>query len=167
MRFLCFVGACALFAGCQEYEFEGVKQDTAVEPVPTLQEPDVPEPEPELVDTAITQPEPEPPVAVCSATPNPVAPPFESADWIGGRSYDPGGYDLIDYQWRLSSKPAGSAVTMPPSTGGTNREGFVPDLAGDYVGELIDGRASSTVLILDIDETSPTYLEVLARVVNQ
>lgn len=37
----------------------------------------------------------------------------------------------------------------------------------NYVGELIDGRASSTVLILDIDETSPTYLEVLARVVNQ
>ncbi|HJN75237.1 MAG TPA: hypothetical protein QGF58_15015 [Myxococcota bacterium] len=38
---------------------------------------------------------------------------------------------------------------------------------GNYVGEIIDGRVSSTVVILDVDETSPTYLEVLARVANQ
>ncbi len=37
----------------------------------------------------------------------------------------------------------------------------------NYVGEIVDGRASSSVLIVDIDPGSDTYLQVLARVVNQ
>jgi hypothetical protein len=99
-----------------------------------------PEPEPP-VDTA---PEPEPeipaepgvaPVAVCSATPNPVRPPFETATWLGRDSYSPSGKAITRAQWRLTSKPVGSAAVMP---GGDtiNRQGFVPDLAGVYKAEL-------------------------------
>jgi len=89
-------------------------------------------------------PEDELPVASCAVAPNPVAPPFESATWSGGGSYDPMGMAITDYDWRLTSTPGGSAVVMP--MGGATRAGFTPDLAGDYTGQLTvttsDGRVS-------------------------
>jgi hypothetical protein len=82
------------------------------------------------------EPPPDVPVAVCTVSPNPVTPPFEEARWDGRESYDPNGYEIVDYRWTLASQPQGSAVVMP---GGATavREGFVPDLAGDYVGRLV------------------------------
>ena len=38
---------------------------------------------------------------------------------------------------------------------------------GNYVGELIDNRVSSTVVFIDIDPESPTEHQVIARVVNE
>jgi len=98
------------------------------------------------VDTGtITPPEKDDPVAVCSVDPNPVHPPFESATWYGEDSYDPEGGTITDFTWTLISQPSGSAVTMPTGSG-PNRADFEPDLAGDYVGQLVvstaDGRTS-------------------------
>lgn len=98
-----------------------------------------PEPEPPR-DTSAPEPEVpvvagEPPIAVCSATPNPVRPPFETATWLGRDSYSPTGKEIVRAQWRLTEKPVGSAAVMP---GGDtiNRQGFVPDLAGVYKAQL-------------------------------
>jgi hypothetical protein len=85
-------------------------------------------------DTAVL-PESGVPVAVCDVSPNPVTPPFEAATWTGADSYDPDDIPITDYNWRLTSAPSGSAVSMPD--GQANRPGFTPDLAGDYVGTLI------------------------------
>ncbi len=101
-------------------------------------EQDVPAPLEE--DTAPpVEPPPDVPVAVCSVSPNPVTPPFEEAKWDGRDSYDPNGYEIVDFRWSLVSKPAGSAVSMPgaPDSGDAVRNGFVPDLAGDYIGQLV------------------------------
>lgn len=75
------------------------------------------------------------PIAECSVSPNPVSPPFEVATWDGSGSYDPGGLAITSYNWTLLSKPAGSAVDMPP--GDAVRGNFMPDQAGTYVGQLI------------------------------
>jgi hypothetical protein len=76
------------------------------------------------------------PVAVCSASPTEVAlHTSETATFYGEESYDNAGYRIVDYDWTLSSKPAGSTATMP--AGGSNRRGFSPDLVGDYVGKLV------------------------------
>ena len=74
------------------------------------------------------------PVAECDVAPNPVRPLLDSADWIGEDSYDPDGLGLT-YDWSLIDQPPGSTATMP--FGDANRLGFVPDLAGDYVGRLV------------------------------
>ncbi len=76
------------------------------------------------------------PVAVCDVTPRTVEAIHESADWIGNSSYDPGGYAITGYEWRLITKPAGSSATMPGGTG-ANRRGFTPDVVGTYEGQLI------------------------------
>lgn len=76
------------------------------------------------------------PVAVCDVTPRTVEAIHESADWIGNSSYDPGGYAITGYEWRLISKPPGSSATMPGGTG-ANRRGFTPDVVGTYEGQLI------------------------------
>ncbi len=85
------------------------------------------------------------PVAVCSVSPNPVSPPFESAKWEGGDSYDPMGRSISSYDWTLKRSPSGSAIVMPTGTTPA-RSGFEPDLAGNYVAELVvtttDGRSS-------------------------
>ena len=91
----------------------------------------------ELVDTGDTGEEPPPlsqPVAVCSVDPNEILAIHESADWIGNSSYDPDG-SIMSYSWTLYSAPAGATSTMPGGT--ANRRGFTPDVAGEYVGELI------------------------------
>ena len=91
----------------------------------------------DLVDTGDTGEEPPPlsqPIAVCSVDPNEILAIHESADWIGNSSYDPDG-SIMSYSWTLYSAPAGATSTMPGGT--ANRRGFTPDVAGEYVGELI------------------------------
>ena len=118
-RHLTLFALVTLAFGCTEYEM-----------VPDQDDPVNPQ-----VDTGWADEEELRPVAVCSVTPNPVAPPFESASWLGDESYDPTGGILVEYRWSLTDKPAGSAVNMP--SGEAVRRDFVPDLAGDYEGELI------------------------------
>lgn len=74
------------------------------------------------------------PVAVCSVSPPSVEAIHESATWVGDTSYDADGA-IVDYSWTLVTAPAGATSTMPPGT--ANRRNFLPDVAGDYVGELI------------------------------
>jgi len=75
------------------------------------------------------------PVAVCSAS-NDVLPPIrESVDMFGEESYDPNGYEIIDYQWTLVERPQGSAVDSRESD--VNQYGFTPDVVGSYVMELV------------------------------
>jgi hypothetical protein len=75
------------------------------------------------------------PIAVCSVTPTEVQPNYETADWIGRESYDTDGYNITSWNWTLYSQPGGSAAFMPP--GSADRNNFAPDLAGEYVGQLI------------------------------
>ena len=75
------------------------------------------------------------PVAVCDVSPNPVTPPFEEVTWDGASSFAPDGDAIAKYEWSLVERPTGSVAEMP--RGGAVREGFMPDMAGDYVGELV------------------------------
>jgi len=75
------------------------------------------------------------PVALCGVTPSVVAPLKESATWLGADSFDASGAPLDSHQWRLVSRPPGSVAAIPP--GGADRPDFVPDLAGEYVAELV------------------------------
>lgn len=76
------------------------------------------------------------PVAVCSVDPTQIQPNSSAAaTWIGSGSYDSTGVAIVDYDWTLVSKPAGSNVIMPP--GSADRSGFQPDLAGEYIGRLV------------------------------
>jgi len=90
-------------------------------------------------------PDDDKPIAVCDVSPNPVEPPFETATWDGSGSYDPEGHAIVDYSWALISAPSGSTERMPTGSSAT-RSGFEPDLAGDYIGQLVvttdDGRIS-------------------------
>lgn len=85
-------------------------------------------------DTVDTSPPLAQPIANCSVNPAEVEAIHESANWIGGSSYDPDG-SIVEYRWSLVSAPAGSSAIMP--SGGSDRLNFSPDVAGDYVGELI------------------------------
>jgi len=90
----------------------------------------------ETVDTGDTSHDPPPlsqPIAVCSVDPAEVLAIHESADWIGSSSYDDG--SIVSYDWSLISAPAGATATMPG--GAANRRGFTPDVAGEYIGQLI------------------------------
>ncbi len=79
------------------------------------------------------------PVAVCDVDPGAISPVVESADWIGNDSYDPD--DLaLDYYWSLISTPEGSTAELPD--GGADREGFVADLPGSYVAQLVVTNAA-------------------------
>lgn len=84
------------------------------------------------------------PVAICSVDPAEVLAIHEAADWIGNSSYDTDGGSIVDYEWTLVSSPPGTTAVMPG--GSANRRGFSPDVAGEYIGELIvfdnDGLAS-------------------------
>ncbi len=103
---------------------------------PNLSIPLLAEPE-EIIDTGDTGDTGIPlsqPVAVCSADPDEVLAIHESADWIGSLSYDPDG-SIVDYAWTIYSAPDGATSPMP--SGGANRRGFTPDVAGEYVGELV------------------------------
>ena len=85
-------------------------------------------------DSGDTDPPLAQPVAVCSVDPAEVLAIHESADWIGNSSYDPDG-SITDYSWTLYSSPPGATSTMPGGT--ANRRGFTPDVAGEYIGELV------------------------------
>lgn len=77
------------------------------------------------------------PIADCYVDPAQIQPNSgQEATWYGIDSYDPSGAAITSYNWTLVSKPAGSQVSMPPGTS-ANRSRFSPDLAGDYVGQLI------------------------------
>lgn len=90
----------------------------------------------ELIDTGDSDSSPplSQPVAVCNALPAEVEAIHEAATWVGDSSYDSDG-TIVSYDWTLFSAPAGATATMP--AGMANRRNFVPDVAGDYVGELI------------------------------
>lgn len=75
------------------------------------------------------------PVAVCSVDPAEVSSHDQTATWIGSASYDPGGSPIVEYAWSLVSAPAGSSAYLP--SGGADRAGFVWDLSGEYVAELV------------------------------
>ncbi len=76
------------------------------------------------------------PVAVCDVDPETiVADGREAADWLGSASYDPGGYAITGYDWRLIARPSGSTAFMPG--GGANRRGFTTNTAGTYEAQLI------------------------------
>lgn len=115
-------------AGCSDYNLTRQLEvdDLPDSDVPVVENPDVP-------------------VAVCSVSPDSVRPPFESATWEGNESYDPQGEAIKTYSWTLVSQPLGSAVVMPSGNGPERT--FMPDLAGDYVGQLVvstaDGRVST------------------------
>jgi hypothetical protein len=85
-------------------------------------------------ETGDTSPPLSQPVAVCSVDPTEVEAIHESADWIGNSSYDADG-TIVDYRWTLVSSPTGATATMP--AGSANRRNFVPDVAGEYIGELV------------------------------
>lgn len=87
-------------------------------------------------DTEDTAPPPlSAPVAVCSVEPIEILAIHESADWIGNSSYDTDGGSIVDYSWTLYSSPPGATAAMPGGT--ANRRGFTPDVAGEYIGELV------------------------------
>ena len=75
------------------------------------------------------------PVAICQSSANTVAPLRESADLYGSESYDPNGFELVDYSWSLVEQPTGSASDLSSSE--ADRYGFTPDLAGTYTFELV------------------------------
>ncbi len=87
-----------------------------------------------LVDLYANAWVPDGPVAVCSVSPEEVQP-LEAATWVGDASFDPTGAEIIDWSWSLLSSPAGSTATMPE--GSANRSGFLPNVGGEYIGELI------------------------------
>ena len=76
------------------------------------------------------------PIASCFVTPDEVSAHAETATWMGDESYDPSGGTIVDFDWTLISQPSGSSAVMPTGTG-PNRSGFLTDLAGTYVGQLI------------------------------
>ena len=86
-------------------------------------------------DSADTAPPLSAPVAVCSVDPTEILAIHETADWIGSTSYDTDGGSIADYSWTLYSSPPGATAGMPGGT--ANRRGFSPDVAGEYIGELV------------------------------
>ncbi len=143
-----------LFAGCaQDYDISAEKEgqagtddtSTPMDPVGDDEDEDPDEEDPDDSDDGTTVPDGDDPVAVCSVTPNPVEPPFETATWIGEDSYDPLGHTITDYIWTLNARPSGATSVMPTGNA-PNRSGFEAELAGQYLGQLIvvtdDGRRS-------------------------
>ena len=139
MRSLLLCTSVLFLCSCSDYDLKNLNGgappgvDTSTPTVDTSDPPEELPPE----ETAEPEPEPEPeiPVALCDVTPNPVSPPFESATWVGNNSYDPDGGSIVEYSWELISLPGGSTSVMP--TGSGNRYPFTPDMAGDYVGQLV------------------------------
>lgn len=85
-------------------------------------------------DTEIVITDPHAPVAVCSVDRNPVQPPFETATFDGSQSYDPDGGELVEYDWRLVSAPAGNTEGLESPSAVSTR--FTPLLAGNYFVDL-------------------------------
>ncbi|TNE87605.1 MAG: hypothetical protein EP330_18085 [Deltaproteobacteria bacterium] len=96
--------------------------------------------EPDVIDSSDPL---EAPVAVCSANPDTVRPPFETSTFYGQDSYDPQGHTITNYAWQLVAAPQGSSVSLGAS--GANAT-ITPDQAGIYTAQLVvttdDGRVS-------------------------
>ncbi|MBW2258515.1 MAG: hypothetical protein JRI25_28535, partial [Deltaproteobacteria bacterium] len=75
------------------------------------------------------------PVAVCNVSEEEINPIFDQVSFHGRESWDPNGHEIIDYNWRLVTRPSGSAARIPGE--GADRYGFVPDMVGEYVAELV------------------------------
>jgi len=143
--FAALITACA-----SDYKVHAEEDDSPGTTPPELDsaEPDLEEEEEEEDEDSgfndIEEPDPDKPVAVCTVTPDKIRPITGSATWDGSESYDPNGLDIIDYDWTMVALPSGSTATMPP--GESIRAPFVPDMAGNYVAELIvtneDGQES-------------------------
>jgi len=121
-----------LLISCSDYDIKNIDEPSP--PGVDTSTPSIDTNPPE--DTEDPDPDPELPVAVCDVSPNPVSPPFESATWLGVDSYDPEGGSIVGYNWTLVSIPGGSTVSMP-SGNDANRSPFVPDMAGNYIGQLV------------------------------
>jgi hypothetical protein len=80
-------------------------------------------------------PDSDKPVAVCNSDRLNMAPLRDNAELFGSESYDPNNLDLIDYQWKLVEQPEGSSFSLLEQNS-SNRT-FTPDLAGEYVFELM------------------------------
>jgi hypothetical protein len=120
-----------LSLGCSDYAFKADVDEPAIPEDTAAVRTD----DPETPGTEPTEPDSSAPVAVCDVHPNPVQPPFEAATWDGSASYDPDGKAIVGYEWTLVEKPTGSSVEMGPS--GEKVANFSPDLAGQYLGELV------------------------------
>jgi hypothetical protein len=151
---------------CLEYDVKDVPKDTG-EPLPPLPETEpqttpppppaiIPvdtgepaEPPPETTPPPPPEPDNEPPVAVCSVDPTEVEPPFEAATFYGDASFDPDGV-VVKWTWSILSQPPGSGLVLPPGND-PNRGPFMPDLAGDYVAQLVvtddDGAVSDPCVV--------------------
>ncbi len=75
------------------------------------------------------------PVAVCSVSPEEAFALHDDITWIGRESYDPSGGEIVAWEWSLRVKPDGSTASMP--YGDADRSGFVADLVGTYIAELV------------------------------
>ena len=75
------------------------------------------------------------PIAVCDSNRIQMAPLRDNAELFGGESFDPNDLDLINYSWTLVERPSGSSLALMEQNS-SNRT-FTPDLAGEYVFELI------------------------------
>jgi hypothetical protein len=134
-----FIGGLVLVGCGQDYNLKGGEREEApdLDPGPSVTSTSVDTPQTEEPPPATSAGEAAPPVAVCDVSPNPVAALYEEATWIGSGSYDPEGRPLT-YQWTLIEVPPGA--NPDPPVGGPHepdRPGFLPDLVGIYVGELI------------------------------
>ena len=96
----------------------------------------------------------EKPVAVCEADPSEAYALYDRVNWLGSDSYDPTGQAIVGYEWRLVTRPEGSAASMP---GGTtaDRNGFVADVVGEYVAELVVANEDGV-------ESEPCYATLTA-----
>ncbi|MEC7986853.1 MAG: hypothetical protein VX278_16915 [Myxococcota bacterium] len=108
---------------------------------------------------------PNSPVAVCSVSPNPVNPPFDSSAWDGSESYDAGGGPLI-YEWALISHPEGSAFLSFDSayTSSAVMVNFMPDVAGEYLGRLTvtneEGLSDTCDVLLEAVPSQNLWIEM-------
>jgi len=120
------------------------------EPVPQPEEPVAPI---DTVDTVTDDIVGEEPVAVCTVDSNPVQPPFETATFDGSGSYDPGGGEIVGYEWRLTAAPPGNGAALSSTTGVSTR--LTPLLAGTYRVELTVqnnlGLRSSEPCVIDLE----------------
>jgi hypothetical protein len=92
---------------------------------------DAPEEEEVLVDEPVDG---DAPIAMCTVNRNPVQPPFETALFDGGASFDPAGREIIGYEWSITNAPPGNAAALSSNIEQTTS--LTPQLAGVYRVEL-------------------------------
>jgi len=125
MRFtplFCLMIASSALLGCPpEYEMHSLLEPSLLQRVGC----DAGEP----VDVA----DEDRPVAICDASATEVFAVHEGLTLDASESYDPGGHDLIGYDWGIVERPHGSSARLGP---GEPIRPFKPDLVGDYVAQL-------------------------------